>query len=72
MSRSERIRKRGRQPSEVFTEISVENDLMDTLGIQSAQVDAKLGDESAGNRLNALEVAVAEIADGLSEGSQNA
>ena len=72
MSRSERIRKRGRQPSEVFPEISVENDLMTTLGFQSAQVDAKLGDESAGDRLNALEVAVAEIADGLSEGSQNA
>lgn len=70
MSRSERIRKRGRQPTEVFTEIAEENKVMDTLGIAGGQVDAKLGDESADGRLNALEVAVAEMADELSDGGR--
>jgi lambda family phage portal protein len=61
MSRSERIRKRGRQPTEVFTEIATENALMDALGIASAEVDATLGDESVGDRLLMLETEVADI-----------
>ena len=55
MSRSERIRKRGRQPTEVFTEIAAENVLMDTLGIAGQAVDAKLGDESTDDRLLLIE-----------------
>ncbi len=62
MSRSERIRKRGRQPTEVFTEISIENEVMEKLGIQSGQVDAKLGDESAEGRLAKLESQVLMLA----------
>ncbi len=63
MSRSERIRKRGRQPSEVFGEIAAENVLMTELGIDSAEVDATLGRESDGDRITALEVAVSDIAE---------
>lgn len=63
MSRSERIRKRGRQPTEVFQEIATENTLMETLGIEKSQVDAKLGSDSADGRLIALEIAVAAFND---------
>lgn len=67
MSRSERIRKRGRQPTEVFQEIANENKVMDTLGIAGGQVDAKLGDDDADSRLNALEIAVSDLAEGLED-----
>ena len=63
MSRSERIRKRGRQPSEVFQEIATENVLMAELGIDSTQVDAKLGSESPDDRLTMLETAVSDLAE---------
>ena len=63
MSRSERIRKRGRQPTEVFQEIATENVLMATLGIASAQVDAKLDSDSAEDRIAILEIAVSELAE---------
>jgi len=63
MSRSERIRKRGRQPTEVFQEIAVENELMTTLGIEKPQVDAKLGSESESDRITSLEIAVSELSD---------
>jgi len=61
MSRSERIRKRGRQPIEVFQEIASEREIMDDLGIESAQVDAKLGSSSADDRLTLLESAVDDL-----------
>jgi len=64
MSRSERIRKRGRQPIEVFTEIQQEDLLMAEMGITGARVDASIDGEKAADRLTALEIAVAEIADG--------
>jgi len=64
MSRSERIRKRGRQPTEVFTEIAAERELMENLGIESAQVDATLGSDSVGDRLTMLETVVSELAEG--------
>lgn len=63
MSRSERIRKRGRQPTEVFQEIATENELMATLGIDGAQVDATLGSNSADDRIAVLEIAVSELAE---------
>jgi len=63
MSRSERIRKRGRQPTEVFQEIATENELMTTLGIDGAQVDATLGSNSAEDRITVLELAVDELAE---------
>jgi len=63
MSRSERIRKRGRQPTEVFQEIATENELMESLGIESSQVNAKLGSKSAEDRLNLLESAVGDLTD---------
>ena len=63
MSRSERIRKRGRQPTEVFQEIASENVLMGTLGIEAATVDAKLGTESAEDRITKLEIAVSDLAE---------
>jgi len=62
MSRSEIIRKRGRQPVEVFQEIAAENVLMGELGITSGQVDANIGG-NADDRLAALEIAVSEIAE---------
>ncbi len=71
MSRSERIRKRGRQPTEVFQEIATENELMGTLGIVSSQVDATLGSDSADDRLTILESAVedlTEVAEQLTNG----
>lgn len=61
MSRSERIRKRGRQPTEVFEEIASENKLMVTLGIDSTQVDAKLDSNSAEDRLTLLESTVSDL-----------
>lgn len=61
MSRSERIRKRGRQPMEVFQEIASETKLMDSLGIDAAQVDAKLGSDSADDRLTVLESQVSDL-----------
>ena len=63
MSRSERIRKRGRQPTEVFQEIATERELMATLGIESVQVDAKLGSKSPEDRLTMLESAVSELSE---------
>lgn len=48
MSLSERIRKRGRQPNDVFQEIAAENVLMDELGITSAQVGANIGGNGNG------------------------
>ena len=63
MSRSERIRKRGRQPVEVFQEIATERELMQTLGIESTQVDAKLGSKSADDRITLLESTVSDLAD---------
>lgn len=68
MSRSERIRKRGRQPEEVFEEIAAEDKRMLELGITSPQVDAKLGDETDDDRLLRLECAVSD----LEEASQEA
>ncbi len=68
MSRSERIRKRGRQPSEVFNEIAAENKLMDDLGVSAADVDATLGGESADDRLAVLEIAVSELEEGSNDG----
>ena len=64
MSRSERIRKRGRQPSEVFNEIAIENKMLDDLGVSPEQVDATLGSEKADDRLAVLEIAVSELTDG--------
>jgi len=63
MSRSERIRKRGRQPAEVFQEIAAENVVMDTLGIANSQVDAKLGEDSAEGRILLLESQVSDLTD---------
>lgn len=63
MSRSERIRKRGRQPTEVFQEIATERLFMEQIGIESAEVDAKLGSDSAEDRLTSLEISVSELAE---------
>ena len=62
MSRSERIRKRGRQPVDVFQEIAEENELLATLNITTAQVDANIG-ESADDRIDKLEMAVSDLID---------
>ncbi len=70
MSRSERIRKRGRQPTEVFQEIATENELMGTLGIVSAQVDATLDADSPDDRLTILEGAVEDLTE-IAEQSVN-
>lgn len=67
MSRSERIRKRGRQPDKVFQEIAAENKAMELLGIAPTQVDATLGDASADDRITALEIAISDIADGAQQ-----
>jgi len=73
MSRSERIRKRGRQPAEVFGEIATENEMMDTLGIAPSQVDAALGDSSDGDRLILLESQVSDLTEEMenAKNSQN-
>ena len=71
MSRSERIRKRGRQPAEVFGEIAAENKIMDTLGIAGSQVDAAQGDTSADDRLVLLETTVSDLVEEQDEAQEN-
>lgn len=62
MSRSERIRKRGRQPVEVFQEIAEENALLLEMEITTEQVDANIG-ESADDRMTRLEIAIGDMAE---------
>ncbi len=71
MSRSERIRKRGRQPAEVFSEIATENEMMDTLGIAPSQVDSALGDSSADDRLLLLEMQVGDLTEEIESGKES-
>lgn len=71
MSLSERIRKRGRQPAEVFQEIATEKKMMDTLGIASLEVDSAMQDSAADNRLVLLESQVNDLSEEVEDAKQS-